>query len=92
MSKFIIFKADPNKWKPALASAIDKDQYPAFFGGELQDPDGNPRYTTKVSPTGYMIHGVLDPCSIRLKNRSRSKFVVLRRQTADLGLKSSRYL
>lgn len=49
MNKFIIYKADPNKWKPALASAIDSDQYPAFLGGDLRDPDGDPRYITKAS-------------------------------------------
>lgn len=48
ISKFIIYKADPNKWKPALANAIDPDQYPAFYGGQQTDPDGNPRYLTKV--------------------------------------------
>lgn len=49
MSKFIIYKADPNKWKPVLARSIDSDQYPAFLGGDLRDPDGDPRYITKAS-------------------------------------------
>lgn len=51
LSKFIIFKADPNKWKPVLSNAIDRDQYPAFFGGELKDDDGNPKCITKASLT-----------------------------------------
>jgi hypothetical protein len=49
LSKFVIFKADPSKWKPALSNAIDRDQYPAFFGGEQKDDDGNPKCVTKVS-------------------------------------------
>ncbi|VVC28031.1 GOLD domain,CRAL/TRIO, N-terminal domain,CRAL-TRIO lipid binding domain [Cinara cedri] len=52
LSKFVIYKADPNKWKPALASFIDGDQYPAFLGGNLRDPDGDPRYTTKIVQGG----------------------------------------
>lgn len=56
LSKFQIYKADPNKWKPALAKAIDSDQYPAFLGGGLKDPDGNPRYTTKVSRRYYCVN------------------------------------
>jgi len=51
MNKFIIYKSDPSKWKPALASTIDSDQYPAFLGGSLRDPDGDPRYLTKASKT-----------------------------------------
>jgi len=49
MNKFIIYKADSTKWKPVLANVIDPDQYPEFLGGEQRDPDGDPRYTTKVS-------------------------------------------
>jgi len=52
MNKFIIYKADPSKWKPALAAAIDSDQYPAFLGGNLRDPDGDPRYITKINQGG----------------------------------------
>lgn len=51
MNKFIIYKADPCKWKPVLANVIDPDQYPAYLGGEQKDPDGDPRYVTKVSRT-----------------------------------------
>jgi len=49
LSKIIIYKADPNKWMPVLAKSIDSDQYPAFFGGDQRDPDGNPRCITKAS-------------------------------------------
>ena len=51
LRKIQIIKNDPNKWKPVLLNVIDVDQLPAHFGGTLTDPDGNPRYTTKVSIT-----------------------------------------
>lgn len=49
ISKIQIYKADPNKWKPAVLQLIPPDQLPAHFGGTLKDPDGNPRLTTKVT-------------------------------------------
>ncbi|XP_050435729.1 SEC14-like protein 2 [Adelges cooleyi] len=52
MSKFIIYKADPNKWKAVLANGIDPDQYPAYLGGAQTDPDGNPKYATKIVQGG----------------------------------------
>lgn len=48
LSKIQIYKAEPVKWKTALLKLIPKDQLPACFGGTLTDPDGNPRYTSKV--------------------------------------------
>lgn len=72
MSKFIIYKADPNKWKPALLNAIDRDQYPAFLGGELRDPDGNPRYVTKVSKRKFKKKSI----RISINIMSRSKIIL----------------
>lgn len=48
LSKIQIYKADPAKWQTAIFSNIDRDQVPAFFGGTLKDPDGNPKLGTKV--------------------------------------------
>lgn len=48
LGKIQIFKNDPRKWKAAILSNIEPDQIPAYYGGTLTDPDGNPRYTTKV--------------------------------------------
>lgn len=48
LSKIQIYKADPSKWQAAILKVIPKDQLPAHFGGLLCDPDGNPRYTSKV--------------------------------------------
>jgi len=48
-----IIKSDPRKWQPILLEAIERDQLPAHFGGTLTDPDGNPRYTTKVCSVAY---------------------------------------
>lgn len=49
LSKIQIYKADPVKWQAAILKVIPKDQLPVHFGGTLTDPDGNPRYTSKVS-------------------------------------------
>jgi len=51
-----IFTSDPRKWQPTLLEAIEHDQLPAHFGGTLKDPDGNPRYTTKVCSVAYFIN------------------------------------
>lgn len=48
LSKIQIFKADPKKWKAVLLENIDADSLPKHFGGNLADPDGNPKYTIKV--------------------------------------------
>jgi hypothetical protein len=48
LKKIQIIKSDRGKWLPVLLEAIDCDELPVHFGGTLTDPDGNPRYTTKV--------------------------------------------
>ncbi|KAL6265077.1 hypothetical protein P5V15_005168 [Pogonomyrmex californicus] len=52
LSKIQIYKADPAKWQAALLKVIPKDQLPAYYGGTLKDPDGNPKYTTKICQGG----------------------------------------
>lgn len=48
ISKIQIYKNDPVRWKAAVLNCVPENQLPAYFGGTLADPDGNPRYTTKV--------------------------------------------
>lgn len=48
LSKIQIYKADPPKWQSAIFSNVSKDQVPAYFGGTLKDPDGNPKLGTKI--------------------------------------------
>ncbi|XP_018372744.1 PREDICTED: SEC14-like protein 2 [Trachymyrmex cornetzi] len=52
LSKIQIYKAEPSKWKAALFKLIPKDQLPAHYGGILTDPDGNPKYTSKICQGG----------------------------------------
>lgn len=52
LSKIQIFKNDPKKWKPAILENISPDNLPAHYGGNLKDPDGNPKYTTVIKPGG----------------------------------------
>lgn len=48
LGKIQIYKSDPKKWQAVIARHIDPDNLPKYFGGNLVDPDGNPRYITKV--------------------------------------------
>ncbi|KAL0122380.1 hypothetical protein PUN28_007242 [Cardiocondyla obscurior] len=52
LSKMHIYKAEPIKWQAAILKLVPKDQLPVHFGGILTDPDGNPRYTTKICQGG----------------------------------------
>ncbi|GFG29476.1 hypothetical protein Cfor_02865, partial [Coptotermes formosanus] len=52
LKKLQIIKNDPRKWQPILLETIERDQLPAHFGGTLTDPDGNPKYTTKICQGG----------------------------------------
>lgn len=51
-SKVQIFNSDKEQWKAAILEDIDPSQIPAFYGGSMTDPDGNPQWLTKV----YNIH------------------------------------
>ncbi|KOC67182.1 SEC14-like protein 2 [Habropoda laboriosa] len=48
LSKIQIYKTDPAKWQRAIFSNTSRDQVPAYFGGTLKDPDGNPKCGTKI--------------------------------------------
>ncbi|KYN07480.1 SEC14-like protein 2 [Cyphomyrmex costatus] len=52
LSKIQIYKAEPIKWQAAILKLISKDQLPVHYGGTLTDPDGNPRYTSKICQGG----------------------------------------
>ncbi|XP_020282345.1 SEC14-like protein 2 isoform X2 [Pseudomyrmex gracilis] len=52
LSKIQIYKSDPAKWKKAILQTIPRNQLPVHFGGTLCDPDGNPRYTSKICQGG----------------------------------------
>ncbi|XP_069789506.1 SEC14-like protein 2 isoform X2 [Narcine bancroftii] len=36
-------------WKEVLLQNIDAEQLPAYYGGTLTDPDGNPKCTSKIN-------------------------------------------
>lgn len=55
LGKIQIFKNDPKKWKKALLENIDANNLPKYYGGDLVDPDGNPKYTTKVGNTDVKV-------------------------------------
>lgn len=49
ISKINILKRDPKKWQAVLLDNIPANQLPKAYGGEMVDPDGNPKCTMKVS-------------------------------------------
>lgn len=66
LGKIHIFQSDPKKWKKVVTSHIDGDSLPKHYGGNLVDPDGNPRCTTKVRqggkvPKSYYIKKINEP-------------------------------
>ncbi|XP_047001241.1 SEC14-like protein 2 [Schistocerca americana] len=52
LSKIQIIKNDPVKWKAAILSTIPADQLPAYYGGTLTDPDGDPKCPSKINQGG----------------------------------------
>ncbi len=47
-AKMKIFGCNKEEWKAALLEEIDADQLPAFYGGTMVDPDGDPKCPSKV--------------------------------------------
>jgi hypothetical protein len=43
-----VFGLDKNEWTAALLEEIDADQIPAYYGGTLTDPDGDPKCSSMV--------------------------------------------
>jgi hypothetical protein len=48
LNKIRIFGSNKSEWKAALLEDIDAHQLPAYYGGSMTDPDGNPMCLTKV--------------------------------------------
>ena len=49
IEKMRIFGSNREEWIAAILEEVDADQVPAFYGGSLTDPDGEPKCLTKVS-------------------------------------------
>lgn len=58
ISKINILKRDPKKWQTVLLNNIPADQLPKAYGGEMVDPDGNPKCTMKVSCSFFFGEGL----------------------------------
>lgn len=54
--KIKIFGRDRKQWTSALLEEIDADQLPAFYGGTLTDPDGDPKCPSKVISLTELIY------------------------------------
>ena len=47
-AKIQIFDKNKEKWLSALTEEIDADQLPAFLGGTMTDPNGDPFCPSRV--------------------------------------------
>ncbi|XP_074150109.1 SEC14-like protein 2 isoform X2 [Sminthopsis crassicaudata] len=63
--KFAILGAN---WKEDLQKFVDPDQLPAEYGGTLTDPDGNPKYLTKIR------YGGVVPKKYYLQNQMKMQY------------------
>ncbi|KAF2903096.1 hypothetical protein ILUMI_03084 [Ignelater luminosus] len=52
LGKISIYKSDPRKWMKVLTENIPLDILPKYYGGELADPDGNPKCPSKIRQGG----------------------------------------
>ena len=50
-----VFGSDRNEWTAALLEEIDADQLPAYYGGTLTDPDGDPKCSSMVIYYAYTL-------------------------------------
>ena len=57
VDKIKIYGCDREEWIKAILEEIDADQLPVYYGGTKMDPDGNPKYLTKV---GYCKQNIVD--------------------------------
>ncbi|KAK4004691.1 SEC14-like protein 2 [Daphnia magna] len=54
--KIKLFGNNKNEWIPALLEEIDADQLPAYYGGTMTDPDGDPKCPSKFNMGGKIPH------------------------------------
>lgn len=56
ISKIQIFKANPVKWIPILRDKIKTEELPKHYGGDMIDPNGDPRCPSKVRKNLHYKH------------------------------------
>ena len=55
LDKIRVFGFDKSEWQAALLEEIEPNQLPAYYGGTVTDPDGNPMCLNKVLQFIFMI-------------------------------------
>lgn len=48
LSKINLYNSNQTKWLPAVLERIDASVLPKYYGGQLTDPDGNPKCVGKI--------------------------------------------
>ncbi|XP_046680270.1 SEC14-like protein 2 isoform X1 [Homalodisca vitripennis] len=74
ISKIQIFKAEPGKWGPALLRQIPAENLPQQYGGDMVDPDGDPRCPSKVPQGGKVPKSMYVRKSDRLASEGKDSY------------------
>ncbi|XP_046633787.1 SEC14-like protein 2 [Daphnia pulicaria] len=54
--KIKIFNSNKKEWTSALLEEIDDEQLPTYYGGNMTDPDGDPKCPRKLNMGGQVPH------------------------------------
>ena len=68
--KVQIFGTDAAVYQAAILQDVDADQLPAFYGGTLTDPNGDPRCLTMVSRFRYYLIIITGGMSFHFEQKS----------------------
>ncbi|XP_054288769.1 SEC14-like protein 3 [Macrosteles quadrilineatus] len=77
LSKIQIYKTDPNKWKPVLLNQIPAEHLPRHFGGDLVDPDGDPKCPSKINQGGKIPKSMYVRKSDRLASEGKESYCIV---------------
>ena len=78
IDKVHIYGTNTEEWKAALLEEIDADQLPAYYGGTLTDPDGDPRCPSKVNQlTNHLLCCIHHNLRNSDRNRRKGSKIVL---------------
>jgi len=55
ISKINLYNSNQSKWLPAILERVHPSVLPKYYGGEMTDPDGNPKCVGKICWGGKII-------------------------------------
>jgi len=76
LDKIKFFGTDKSEWKAALLEDIDADQLPAYYGGTMTDPDGDPKCPSKFNMGGPVPESYYFSCNKPVPTSDMVKAVI----------------